>query len=88
MQTLQVVKLCWKSRLACCHAQAADREAEVRSLRCQHATLADDSETAQLRVAKAESQMHNMLVETQHLRDAASQAIAQEQVDQQGRLLI
>ncbi|KAL0044645.1 hypothetical protein WJX82_003896 [Trebouxia sp. C0006] len=59
--------------------QAADREAEVRSLRCQHATLADDSETAQLRAAKAESQMHDMHVETQHLRDAASQAIAQEQ---------
>ena len=31
--------------------------------------------------------MHDMHVETQHLRDAASQAIAQEQVDQQGRLL-
>ncbi|KAA6425700.1 MAG: hypothetical protein FRX49_04597 [Trebouxia sp. A1-2] len=59
--------------------QAADREAEVRSLRCQHATLADDSETAQLRAAKAESQMQDMLVETQHLRDAASQAIAQQQ---------
>jgi len=31
--------------------------------------------------------MHDMHVETQHLRDAASEAFAQEQVDHQGRLL-
>ena len=60
--------------------QAADREAEVRSLRCQAATLADDAETAQLRADRAEHRMHELHEETQRLRDSASQSCANEQV--------
>lgn len=60
--------------------QAADREAEVRDLRCQAATLADDAETAQLRAKRAESRMHELNEETERLRGTASQACAKEQV--------
>ena len=64
----------------CLIIQAADREAEVRSLRCQAATLADDAETAQLQAERAERRMHELHEETEHLRDSASQACAKEQV--------
>lgn len=60
--------------------QAAEREAELRSLHCQAATLADDAETAQLRAEKAERRMHELHEETQRLRESASQACAKEQV--------
>ena len=60
--------------------QAADREAELRSLHCQAATLVDDAETAQLRAEKAERRMRELHEETQRLRDSASQACATEQV--------
>lgn len=66
----------------CLILQAADREAEVRSLHCQAATLADDAETAQLRAERAESRMHELHEETGQLRDTASQSCAKEQVSQ------
>jgi len=61
-------------------AQAANKEAEVRTLQCQAATLADDSETAQIRAAKAEGRMHESHEEMQNLRQSAAQALAKEQV--------
>lgn len=60
--------------------QAADREAEVRSLRCQAAMLADDAETAQLRADRAESRMRELHESTERLRGSSSQACAKEQV--------
>lgn len=64
-----------------CHdAQAADQEAEVRSLHCQLATLADDSETALLRAAQADSRAAESLREAEQLRQAVSLADTTAQV--------
>ena len=60
--------------------QAADQEAEIRNLRCQIATLADDSETAHIRAVKAEERMYQMEQETRQLRDSAAQALTEKQV--------
>lgn len=60
--------------------QAAEQEAEIRSLRCQAATLADDAETAQLQAEKAARRMHELHAETERLRDCTSQACAKEEV--------
>lgn len=60
--------------------QAAEQEAEIRSLRCQAATLADDAETAQLQAENAARRMHELHVETEHLRESTSQARAKEEV--------
>ena len=60
--------------------QAADQEAEIRNLRCQTATLADDSETARIRAVKADERMHEMDQETQQLRDSTAQALTEKQV--------
>lgn len=60
--------------------QVAEQEAELRSLRCQTATLADDAETAQLRAARAESRMNELHEQTEHLLESAAQAATNEQV--------